>query len=122
MKIPKPAKLTPKMLDGYIKQQELFLGAVALSLALMKSYKRDPRNLTFIGSKLKVKVGLDKEDFEKFIYESFDEIGDLAAFSGSLGIVNAGGLFNVIELVSKNKKVHTDDLIKFIESNDFENI
>ena len=108
---------TEKQLDAMIKQQEIFSKQVQLTLALLCAYKRDKRNLTFIGSKLEKKCNFD----EKYLDESFNEIACEVAYR-NVGFAPAGGLFRVIDIVPKKNRASIDDIINFINEMDFENI
>jgi hypothetical protein len=108
---------TAKQLDKMIRQQELFVKQVQLTLALLQAYKRDSRNDVFISEELKEKCHFD----EKYLDESFDEIACWAAYH-NVGFAAAGGLFRVITIVPKKNRATMDELIGYINTHDFENI
>lgn len=109
---------TQKQLDKMIKQQEEFVKQNQLTLALMRSYQRDKDNVIFLGSKLMKACQFD----EKYLDECFGEIAEMAQH-GCIGFAPAGGLFRVIEIVTKKKNsASMDDIINFINEMDFKNI
>lgn len=108
---------TPKQLNKMIEQQEVFAKQVQLTLALMRAYRMDPHNLTFIGAEIKKKCNFD----ENYLDESMDEIACEAAYH-NVGLTPAGGIFEVINIVPKKQRKTLDELIEFVNTHEFKNI